>query len=162
MIFTCRGLHLQGEVALAEEVELGLCRFQDVGEVLEVEKACFPGDSYGRSVFLYYLAIERDGFILARSGGRVVGYVIASGRGGKGLIVSLAVLPDFRRRGIGTKLMNSALSQLGKRNVYLQVDVANQEAIRFYRGLGFGESGRVMKRYYPNGNDGIEMVRRAG
>jgi ribosomal protein S18 acetylase RimI-like enzyme len=37
---------------------------------------------------------------------------------------------------------------------------ANQEvAIRFYRGLSFSETGKMLKRYYPNGDDAVEMVR---
>ena len=146
---------------MSAEVEMRLCTFQDIGKVLELEKACFPEDAYGRSVFIYYLATARDGFILATSREKILGYVIATGRARKGLIVSLAVLPEFRRRGIGSKLMNSMLGQLGNRDVFLQVDVNNQDAIAFYRKFGFKESGKVLPSYYRNGNDGIEMVKRS-
>lgn len=108
------------------------------------------------------MVTARDGFILATSAGKVVGYVIATRQGSGGLIVSLAVLPGFRRKRIGSKLMHSALGQLGKRDVLLQVDVTNQDAMGFYRSLGFCESGKVLRRYYPNGNDGIEMIRKVG
>jgi ribosomal-protein-alanine N-acetyltransferase len=141
-------------------VELGLAGLRDVDQILELEKASFGDDAYGRSVFLFYMATDRDGFIVARRGAGVVGYVLAIRRGRRGLIMSIAVLPEFKRKGIGTSLMKAALAQLSKcANVFLQVDVANEGAIKFYRRLGFAETGRVHPRYYPNGHDAVEMAR---
>ena len=143
-------------------IELGLASLRDVDQILELEKASFGDDAFGRSLFMFHIATGRDGFIVARKDDRVVGYVLATRRGGDGLIMSIAVLPEFRRKGVGGSLMKAALAQLSKfKRVILQVDVANDEAREFYKGLGFAETGRVHKRYYPNGHDAIEMARQS-
>jgi len=138
-----------------------MCRIQDLDQVVRLEKVSFPEDAYSKSVFFYFFVTERDGFIVARKGELVVGYVIATSREGQGMIQSIAVSPQFRRKGVGTLLMQSAVAQLARKftRVYLQVDADQEGTIRFYRNLSFGETGRVIKRYYPNGHDAIEMVR---
>lgn len=129
--------------------------------MLRLESASFAEDAFSETIFLYQLAKQPDGFIVARKGGRVVGYVLATGWRGQGLIMSIAVLPEFRRRGVGTSLMGSALSYLARTydRVYLQVDAENTASIGFYRKLSFRETGRVFPRYYPNGHDALEMAR---
>jgi [ribosomal protein S18]-alanine N-acetyltransferase len=113
------------------------------------------------SAFLFFLATARDGFIVACQGGKVVGYVIANSRRGEGLIQSIAVSPGSRRRGAGRMLVRAAVGHLAARfrRVYLQVDAKHEGTIRFYRALSFTETGRVLRRYYPNGDDAVEMVR---
>ncbi len=140
---------------------LRTCRREDLDRVLTIEDASFPDDAYSRAVFHFYLATAREGFIVACKGDLVVGYVIATHQAGEGLIESIAVAPEFRRRGIGEALMRAAMARLSTKSkrVYLQVD-ANQEAtIRFYHRLSFRETGKVLKGYYPDGHDALEMVR---
>ena len=45
------------------------------------------------------------------------------------------------------------------RQVYLEVRPSNRVAFLLYRKLSFEETGKVRKRYYPNGEDAIEMER---
>ena len=148
--------------ALSGEFELAPFRLEDLEQVLELEEASFPDDAFSEEIFLSQMAVSPRGFIVARRGGSVVGYVLATERRGQGLIMSIAVSPEFRRRGLGTLLMSSALSYLATKfkAVYLQVDAEHEETIRFYRKHSFVETGRVLKRYYPNGHDALEMVRR--
>ncbi len=97
--------------------------------------------------------------MVARENGEVVGYAMASFRDGYGLILSIAVSPEHRRRGTGALLMQAALYHLeGKvEQVQLQVGFTNQEAIDFYRKFGFRETARL-ENYYQNGDDAIEMT----
>ena len=68
-----------------------MCRIQDLDQVVRLEKVSFPEDAYSKSVFFYFFVTERDGFIVARKGELVVGYVIATSREGQGMIQSIAV-----------------------------------------------------------------------
>jgi len=111
--------------------------------------------------FVYFLLIAGEGFIVASKDGAVVGYVIVMSRKREGSIQSIAVSPDSRGKGIGESLMRSAIDHLAGKSerVHLLVDVNNERAIRLYRKLSFVETGKVVKEYYPNRDDAVEMAK---
>ena len=56
------------------------------------------------------------------------------------LIANVAVHPDFRRRGIARSLTQAAIAHAQRsraKEIWLQVDAANQPAQKLYRGMGF-------------------------
>lgn len=134
------------------------CSPVDLDLIVRIEQASFP-DPYARRLFSRFLQWEPDGFLVAKEKGELVGYAMASSQGGFGMVLSIAVSPDQRRKGVGTLLMQAALKHLeGKVNqVRLQVNVTNEEAKAFYRRFGFREVARL-QRYYENGDDAIEMA----
>jgi len=70
-------------------------------------------------------------------------------------ILSVAVTPACRRRGIGRALIEDALRHLyreGARNIHLEVEDSNKAAIGLYRGVEFRESGR-RAGYYTQGRE---------
>ena len=76
-------------------------------------------------------------------------------------MVSIAVLPDHRKRGVASALMDSTLRRLRRRQVgqlTLMVKVSNTAALRFYERYGFRRIRRV-RRYYEDGADGFLFVR---
>jgi ribosomal protein S18 acetylase RimI-like enzyme len=73
--------------------------------------------------------------------------------GHRGWIYSVAVLPQYQRRGIGTALirhLESTLTALGCLKVNLQVRSTNAAVIAFYKRLGYTVEERVSmgKRLY--------------
>jgi len=135
------------------------CEKKDLDQVLKIERVCFK-HPYDYSTFLNFLVKEPHGFYVAEENDRIIGYVISSLKYGKGVIISIAVLPEFRRRGIGSKLMKESLNFLSKSVDYveLQVKVSNTEAISFYRKLGFKETG-LIPNYYQEGEDALIMYK---
>ncbi|MGQ9470002.1 MAG: ribosomal protein S18-alanine N-acetyltransferase [Nitrososphaerales archaeon] len=133
------------------------CKEKDLNQVLKIERICFK-HPYDYSTFLYFLMREPDGFYVAEENGRIIGYVISSVISGKGIIISIAVIPEFRRKGIGSKLMEESLNFLSKKVDYveLQVRISNIEAISFYKKLGFKEIG-LISNYYSDGEDALIM-----
>ena len=88
-------------------------------------------------VFAFAMA---DGFILARVAGE------------EAEILTLAVAPAARRKGLGRALIRAAAGHaatLGATSLFLEVGVRNYAAQALYRGLGFVEVGR-RKAYYAN------------
>jgi ribosomal-protein-alanine N-acetyltransferase len=134
---------------------------EDLGQVSKVEEASFPERPYTKVDFLSCLLIARGGFIVASRDSSVVGYVIAMGKGGAGVIQSIAVSPESRGKGIGEALMRAAVEYLALRfrRVVLLVDAKNEKAIRLYHRLSFLETGRKIEDYYPNGDDAVEMAK---
>jgi len=100
------------------------CSPVDLDLIVRIEQASFP-DPYARRLFSRFLQWEPDGFLVAKEKGELVGYAMASSQGGFGMVLSIAVSPDQRRKGVGTLLMQAALKHLeGKVNqVRLQVNV---------------------------------------
>lgn len=74
-------------------------------------------------------------------------------------VVSIAVLPGQRRRGVGTELMAMAediMREQGAKVMKLEVNVNNDTAINFYRHLGYDFDG-ILKGYYSWGEDAYVM-----
>jgi ribosomal-protein-alanine N-acetyltransferase len=78
--------------------------------------------------------------LLAEAEGRAVGYLSALWLGRTLGIEEVAVLPDFRRMGIGRALVAAALP--GAAHAVLSVAESNRPARALYRSVGFSVSGR--------------------
>jgi ribosomal protein S18 acetylase RimI-like enzyme len=85
-------------------------------------------------------------FFVAESGGKVAGTVMAGYDGHRGWIYSLAVLPEHRRLGLGSRLMRHAeerLKLLGCPKINLQILQGNEAVEAFYRKLGYQTEPRI-------------------
>lgn len=85
--------------------------------------------------------LERDPdmFLVAESGGRLVGTVMAGFDGRRGVVYHLAVERAHRKQGIGHRLMEAVEARLrakGCLKYYLLVTHDNPEAVAFYEGMG--------------------------
>lgn len=81
-------------------------------------------------------------------------------------ILTLAVLPESRRKGIGHALVEALLAEckkLGAEEVFLEVAISNVAAQQLYRNLGFSEIGRRSAYYRQESGqleDAISMRRK--
>ncbi len=92
------------------------------------------------------LDFQPDLFFVAVESGTVAGTVLGGYDGHRGWIYSLAVLPEFRRRGIATALMNhveAELKKLGCCKINLQVLAGNAAVVDFYKSLGWAVEERI-------------------
>ena len=86
------------------------------------------------------VAHDAANLLLYEECGHLLGSVMVGYDGHRGWINYLAVDPEHRRRGLGRLLMHEAeqrLRALGCAKINLQVRVTNDEALAFYRDLGF-------------------------
>jgi len=86
------------------------------------------------------LATQPDLFFVATQDDALVGTVLAGYDGHRGWLYSLAVDPQRRRHGIGTRLVahaEQALAARGCPKVNLQVLPGKAEVIGFYHALGY-------------------------
>ena len=89
------------------------------------------------------------------------GLVLAREAGGEAEILTLAVAPAARRRGLGAALLAAALQGAVLRAaaaMFLEVSAGNAAALALYRSAGFAEVGR-RRRYYADGSDALVMRR---
>ena len=136
-------------------------RLRHLARVLRIERASFGAEAWPRKYFLELYRDCRDFFVVAKVGGRVAGYAVACAEKRNAEIASLAVHPDYRRRGVAGVLMRHTLRELGAAGVgrvELMVRTGNTAGAQLYRSLGFRRV-RMVPRYYEDGGDGVLMVR---
>jgi len=132
------------------------CKKKDILSVIKIENESFEYP-YRENIFYYFLNSNK--FLVAEVEGKVVGYIISSIRGDEGLIISIAVLPSHRRKGIGKALMEKSIELLETDVVMLTLREHNRAALNFYNKLGFKIKG-IIKEYYENDDDAIVMKKR--
>lgn len=91
-------------------------------------------------------AMGDDLLFVATDQGNVIGTAMAGYDGHRGWLYTVAVLPEFRRRGIGTDLVLHAIKALraaGCIKVNLQIRATNAAVRGFYESLGFEAEARL-------------------
>ncbi len=124
----------------------------DLDRILQIELQAFPKSPYDWATFinLHYLYLET--FLvyvspaLGRKEGQILGYIIFTK---EGHIISIAVHPRHRRRGIGKELLERAMTTPHIEKVWAEVRKSNQGAQAFYLHMGFQVTG-VVPNYYKN------------
>lgn len=139
----------------------------DIDEVLKIEDVSFPRP-WSRAQFEKELENPFSRSFAARldksNNKALVGYIIIWLVAEEAHILNIAVHPDFKKKGIGAKLIRFILDFLAEqyaRAVYLEVRHSNTAAQMLYKGFGFKEIG-IRKGYYSDNNEdaivmGLEM-----
>jgi ribosomal-protein-alanine N-acetyltransferase len=143
----------------------------DIESVQNINRKCLP-ENYPRFFFTEIYNKFPEGFNVAQidENGEIVGYEMTRLEKGlsnfgfgickKGHIISIAVLPSYRRLGIAIKLMAAASDAMRLRDVkevYLEVRESNQAAINLYQNLGY-ISYKISKKYYSDGESALIMI----
>ncbi len=135
-----------------------------MGDLKEVQKIAKLSlyESYSLDVFILIDQAFNCEFIVHSIGGEVAGFingVITSEDGAR--ILMLAVHPSWRRRGIGSSLLDTFVanaSRRGMKKITLEVRPSNDNAIEFYMARGFEPVGTI-DNFYTDGERCINMVR---
>ncbi len=132
--------------------------WSDLEDILGIEKEAFPKSPYSRFTFLYYSAACSNTFLVyedeRKHSNKITGYIIFYP---EGHIVSIAVHPAYRRRGIGAELVGEVL-KVTKGNASVEVRESNEVAKEFYTHLGFFLQA-IVPKYYGD-EDALVMIRR--
>ena len=118
-------------------------KLSDLNQILQIEAYAFPKTSYTSQIFLHYHHAFPDTFLVIEED-KLLGYIIFTP---DGHIISLAVDPAHRRKGIGTKLMNACGSQFKISRFWVEVRESNIGAHRFYEKLGFQFKSKICLYY---------------
>jgi [ribosomal protein S18]-alanine N-acetyltransferase len=150
------------------EVQFSLRDFrpQDFTTLWEIDQRCFaPGIAYSQRELSSYIGRRGSFTIVAEQAGgpdgteSVAGFIVAEASGKVGHIISIDVLPESRRSGLGSKLLLTAEDRLRSfacRTVVLETAVDNATALAFYKRQGYSVV-KVYPRYYSNGIDAFVL-----
>ncbi len=131
----------------------------DLPAIYRIEKKCFGRRSFSKGHIIWILKNRAALTYLYSEGEKPVGTIMLKREGGVARVVSIGVLPESQRRGIGAELMaiaEDAMREQGAKLMTLEVSVNNDVAINFYLGLGYGFNG-ILKGYYSWGEDAHVM-----
>jgi ribosomal-protein-alanine N-acetyltransferase len=140
--------------------------------VTRINRECLP-ENYTDFFFVDLYRRFPETFVVAEEDGKVVGYMMCrievglsnlgfSGLIKKGHVVSVAVMPPYRRKHIGEALVNKAMENMlvyNAKQCYLEVRATNTPAVNLYKKLGFQVT-RTIKGYYADGEDAYVMTKK--
>jgi len=144
----------------------------DLEQVLHINRMCLPENYTG----FFFLDLHRrfpETFLVAEDNGTVIGYIMCRIETGlpsfkiigvtkKGHVISIAVLPQNQRQGVGRALVQEAMNAMRRykaKECVLEVRASNTVAVNLYRKLGF-EIIRTLHRYYADGEDAYLMAKK--
>jgi len=144
----------------------------DLQHVMQVNRVCLP-ENYTDFFFMDLHQRFPETFNVAEENGEMAGYIMCRievglsnyGFGGlirKGHVVSIAVTPQHRRKGVAQTLINRALEGMQyykAKQCFLEVRVTNEAGVSLYKKLGF-EVTRTINGYYTDGEDAYVMTKR--
>lgn len=112
------------------------------------------GEAWTRNQVIGILAVPGVWLTIAEQGGRAAGFALVRGVLDEAELLLLAVIPEMRRRGVGSALLRSVVSDCALRGIeslHLEVREGNEANI-LYRNSGFTKIGE--RRDYYRGADG--------
>ncbi|MGQ9646074.1 MAG: GNAT family N-acetyltransferase [Thermodesulfobacteriota bacterium] len=124
----------------------------DLDRILQIEALSFPKSPYDGMTFVGLHRLHPQSFwVYVEKGNRVeedqiVGYIVFSP---EGHILSIAVHPQRRRRGIGKRFIEEAIRRFHFQRLWAEVRRSNEGAQTFYLKLGFKIVDEIPK-YYGN------------
>ena len=142
-------------------MEIRLMTADHASQVAQLEKLCFR-DPWSENSVSSELNNPLSLWLVAVEGDKVAGYVGSQSVMGESDMMNVAVHPDFRRQGIGERLILELIDQLanrGNHSLTLEVRASNVSAIALYRKLGFEQVG-LRKNYYRNPKEDALILRK--
>jgi ribosomal-protein-alanine N-acetyltransferase len=157
---------------MAETFKLRKFEPDDLQSVMRINRICLP-ENYTDMFFMDLHERFPETFIVAEIDHDAVGYIMCRievglsnyGLGGlirKGHVVSLAVMPQARRKAVASALLNAAMAGMVNykaKQIYLEVRVTNEAGVNLYKKLGL-EVVRTIPGYYSDGEDAYVMSKK--
>jgi len=136
--------------------------WRDFSALTQLERTCFPSEDLWPFWDLIG-ALTLPGLVRLKAvtNDQMVGFI-----GGElkeldriGWITTLAVLPSYRRKGIGVALLERCEKTLAAPIIRLSVRASNHTAINLYTQRGYLQADR-WRRYYVGGEDALVLEKR--
>ena len=111
-------------------------------QLIALWQRCFPNNApHNEPTIVLQAKLKVDDLVfIAEEKDKIIGACMAGYDGHRGWLYAVAILPEYRRKGVGSKLVKYVLSELKKLGcikVNLQIRSTNKEVAQFYRSIGF-------------------------
>jgi ribosomal protein S18 acetylase RimI-like enzyme len=157
-------LLIQGDYSRMDSVMIEIRPYMqtDLDRVIELWAVVFPNAPAHNDPLTDIqskLSVQPELFFLAESDERIIGTAMSGFDGHRGWVYYVAVHPEYRRRGIGTRLMEKvelALINTGCPKLNLQIRADNAAVQAFYESLGYLIEDRISMGKRLSEADGSE------
>jgi ribosomal-protein-alanine N-acetyltransferase len=134
----------------------------DFEALYEIDQQCFgPVLGYSRPDLRSYLRLPGGHCLIAESAAKIAGFLVTAHENAVGSVVTIDVLPAYRRQGVATVLLEEAehrLAAASVRTIELETATDNASAIAFWQKHGYRKRD-IQKEYYPDGRDAYSMTK---
>lgn len=117
---------------------------QTVFQLNNIEKVCFGKEAWTVNNLVAEFNNEFSHMFAERDGDKIVGYVCMRVMYEEAQICNVAVLPEYRRRGIATRLLERVAeyaAEQGCERCELEVNTANTPTVELYKKCGYEIAG---------------------
>jgi ribosomal-protein-alanine N-acetyltransferase len=145
------------------EVVVQRLELDDVAAIEEIEQRSMPAP-WSRMMFVSEIVKSTSICLGAFVDDKLAGYVIVSRYVDAWHVMNLVVVPEHRREGIATRLLQTLFDMTSDddgRGFTLEVRVSNDAAIRLYESMDFQSQGIRRGYYTDNREDAMIMWREA-
>lgn len=125
-------------------------RLSDVSEIAKIEKLCFSSEAWTEQMIAETVSEKNFIGFICEDDNKTVGYVMSTYSFDEADLLNVAVIADYRRRGIADALINELLTSLtekGVKKIFLEVRRGNFNAVNLYKKNNFVKISE-RKNYY--------------
>lgn len=132
----------------------------DCKQMAELDKVCFSVP-WSEQSFVEETKNTLATYLLAKENDKIIGYIGFWKVSGETQITNVAVLPEYRRHGIASLLIEKMLELCADtEQIILEVRKSNTGAVALYEKYNFENVGIRKRFYHDPDEDGITMIRR--
>ena len=136
------------------EVKIETATIKQLDQLFQIEEQCFDQEAFSRHQIAYLLTDYNTIAFVAKVKQVIAGFIIAQVEVEEntefGHIITINVVRNFRRKGVGKRLLieiETILKQKGVEQSRLEVREDNHSAINLYQTLGYKTIGKL-ENYY--------------
>ncbi len=135
------------------ELKIETATIKLLDKLFTIEEQCFDEEAFTKRQIAYLLTDYNAIALAAKTNSDIAGFIIAQIELAElefGHIITINVAPNYRHKGIATKLLHEIESLLKQRGIVecrLEVREDNSAAIKLYHKLGYQTISKL-ERYY--------------
>lgn len=138
-----------------------------LNRLYEIETKCFDKEAFTRNQIAQLLTDYNSVSLVARKREKIVGFVIgtiyAIAKKPAGHILTIDVVPEHRKEGVGQTLLveiEEVFMEKGVKSINLEVREDNIAALNLYQRLGYKKAGKL--HFYYGDSHGIHLKKVLG
>lgn len=139
-------------------ISINTASWRDLKALYDLERICFQLDAWPMLDILGVLTIPQVIRYKAEVKDDLVGFIAVDLRRSQqtAWIATLAVLPEYRKSGIGSTLLRTCEDLITLPRIRLSVRQSNHPAIQLYQKYGYQQV-EIWKKYYKGGDNALVL-----